>query len=373
MDGQANSKYFNWLTFFVLGVVMLISILVSEFTPEVFIESSNDLLLNNEAWNVHVKEMNPYNQVLYMDLELCSKSESWFKLLVQGTDQPSGLIGNLLINSENIEKFSCDKIRLFQLRIEYKKYLIDFNIVSSEKSKVIIGFENSDYVNFNIITKGIISSLCLMSSYLYSKLNIIKGNTKGTYAIILSIGTLLYVFPYKMLSVTWNYEFWNYIEMTGRLFYIQSLFTFCKSRTQLEKIENFVFLTMAGVFLVINSFSTAWFYFSLCLFGLLCWFFFKIYIKSVTSILLLDVTDRFELILEIFIVIFVLLGIQCGTFRLVPEYPKLETLNVMLISFFLVYLHWGHKLIKRPILTNSRKAFNEEESEMIDIPFSNYT
>ena len=206
MDVQLTNKYSNWLFFFVLSSLLAILVTFSTITPEILVENSFEFLSKTETWNVHVKDLTPYNQILFFDLELCSESKSWYKILVQGTDQPSGLIGNVVFDYEKTGELSCDKMRIFQLRLQYSKYLIEFSVTSSDRAKVTIGFENPEYVNFNIIIKGVIFTICLISTYLYIKTSPIRHDKKGLCVAILSASGLLYIFPFKMFSVQWNYE-----------------------------------------------------------------------------------------------------------------------------------------------------------------------
>lgn len=371
MDVQLTNKYSNWLFFFVLSALLAILVTFSTITPEILVENSFELLSKTETWNVQVKDLTPYNQVFFFELQLCSESKSWYKVLVQGTDQPSGLIGDVVIDSEKTGKFSCDKTRIFQLRTHYSKYLIEFNVLSSDKAKVTIGFYNPEYVNFNIIIKGVIFSICLISTYLYLKLSPIRSDKKGLCVAILSAAGLFYIFPFKMFSAQWNYEFWVYFEAFFRFVFIQSFFWFSKSKGEFKTSENFIIFGVSGVFTLINLLSDTWFYFSLCLFALLCWFFVKIYVNKVAGITALKLYEKFDLIFEVFVVVFILMGVQCGIFSVVPLYAQLETLYFMVISVFLVYTHWGLRFIRSTALKDMSKNIYVPESEMIDIPFSN--
>jgi hypothetical protein len=313
--------------------------------------------------NFEVEKMTSFNQVLVVDVLVCSEEKVWSILVVQASERLQATHGEVVWKDEKEGIFECEEKRWVVERVRFRKYFIHFGIAADSVTRIKIGFENPEFVNFFIVVRGFVFIVCFFSCYLAFRFSFVQLR-RGKGVLMLSFSCLIYAFPYKLGSVMWNFEIWRYFEVISRGGFLFVFFSFIKPEKPLSVRRNILFYITVVIFTSLNILSRAYLPITLFFFILLSLFLYSFYLERLKRIKNLSPESKIDLLVELFMVVFITLGVQSGLFSELRHYPSLETLSFLLIITFLLYIQWSIKFFENFL----PKTLNSCESEMISIP-----
>lgn len=347
-------------------------VLVAWATPEKLILHDFSLKSSTNIWNVEIKEVTNYNQLLFIDIKICPKDQIIYNLIIQATNQKSGTYGKNIYNKIKKTTLKCKKTRLYTERINYSNYLITFAYLSIQSPDLTIGYSNPDHLSYSILIKGLLFITSILSTYLCLRLSSPHTSKK---ILTISLSTILVTFPYNLCSILHNSSIWPISEHASILLYTLSFFLISPTSAPILQISSqrrvyyllpIIFYSSLSIFtysILFLSPSTT----SLILSSL------PILILQLTTLLpilsrllLLPLSQKLNLALDLFLKTQLLLSLSSKIF-ISASYPELETLSFTIFASFLLYCHWFKFLIKSasPLAAPIRPS----ESEMIS--FSN--
>ena len=357
------------------GVVLLwgvMLVLVAWATPEKLVLHDFDLKNSTMIWNVEIKDVTNYNQVLFIDIKICPKDQVFYNLIIQGTNQNSGTYGKSIYNKVKTATIKCKKTRLYTERVDYSKYLITFAYVSASSPHITIGYSNPDYLSYSTLIKGLLFTTTILSTYLCIRLSIPHTLKK---ILTISSATSLVSFPYNLCAIIWNSPIWSTAEHSSILLYTLSFFLISPSSPTLFPVSpasRASYLIPLLFFSSLSTFAYSALFLSpsvlnLSLFSLpFLLIQFKTLLPILSKLPLLPLSQKFNLVLDLLLKTQLLLSLSAGIFTS-TSYSQLETLSFTLFASFLLYCHWFKHLIKSSSPLGS--SIRSSESEMIS--FSN--
>lgn len=358
-----------------LSLLLLVSIIVSSNTPMLLIEYSSSIPKSSSTWIGSLTSLSTSNLILSLKITACSVSEAYLHIILSTYTSKSSLEGKTLHDISEFQSFPCENSLIFQTFITETKYILHVETHSIDSLALDLTYVNAEYTEFNILLKGILMQILIVSSIVYvmrlKKIEYSLWDLSGKYVLGISFIGIFFMFPYKVLLVQWNLPVLIGIDGIARVLFLCVLVGYQKFEGEQRVSYGFaVFIVAVFVFTMGNVFEVIGVYVSLLLLIVISSMLFKDYKEKIQKMLVESMNQKIDTCTTLFVIVLVLLGAQCQVFIMFPAYSELESLNIVILSGYIIYLQWTTSFSSESINKHLSRAlqFPFLESEMISLP-----
>jgi hypothetical protein len=363
--------HIGYRKFVVVSILLLLFVITLAISaPAALISKFHKLESGPTTWIGTIQELSAYNQQIAINLKLCSKESVFVSGKIEGFISTSVLEPGEVSKVEINKKLKCEETTLLKIWINYTKYFIQLSIISDSEGELSLNFANPDYITYKIVFKGLAFEVLLFSTVLARNVHIRLIKTSRSMnsitIMILSVFCVFSFFPYQLLGLQWSQNQFFYLEMCFRALVLLCLLAYLKLSQKLGDLKsNIVFFSLLSFYLAIILFSDSLFWLSIVTLGILAGAFIKIYASSIMEYLILKTENKIKLIIDLVVLVFTLLGLQCGVFAWTPSYSELEILGYYMLVSYILYLQWGIRVKTEPVENGANPllpaAYHESE------------
>src|SRR5574343_15883 len=92
---------------------VVLAVFLAWATPDRLILYEYYLGKSSNMWNVEIRDVTNFNQVLFFDIEICPKDSIYYKLFIQGTNINTGTYGKSIYEIQGQSTIECKKTNLY--------------------------------------------------------------------------------------------------------------------------------------------------------------------------------------------------------------------------------------------------------------------
>ena len=358
-------------------LIMFLSITVSMWAPDLRIEHNVVLSPESQTWSGSLRKVSTFNSVIYSTATVCSSSSAQFRVTLESYATDSVLESTNVEDTAIYKTFRCEKIKLFSVLVTEPRYMLSIETLDIDSFTFTFGYINSEYTEFIIKLKAVLMQLLIVTTAIFAlrlqQVKYSRWDSISKYTLLHSVACILYVFPFEFFAVIWNFEVWQVLNNISRVFFIGIVCGYPRySHNPTINLRLVMYATTIAVFVAGNVLEMINMYASIAALAAILVFLMFTYREQIRRLHIDSTAKKIHTCAELFIMVLLLLGTQCGVFILFPTYSQLESLCMIDLCAYTVYIQFVNSLTNDSICNYYAEALKPFviESEMIGIHIS---
>ena len=347
------------------------------WAPALHTEHNIVLSPESRTWSGSLSRVSTFNSIIYLTATVCSTSSGQFHVTLESYATDSTLESIKLQDKLIYKRFSCEEVSLFNVLVTEQKYMLSIETIDIDSFTFTLGYINSDYTDFIIKLKVVMMQVLVLTSLIFilrlGQIHYSQWDNLSKFTLLQSIACIMYVFPFEILAVIWNFTIWQVLNNVSRAFFVAIMIGYPKY-SQSTAVD-YRLVTYAGTvvaFVAGNVFEVINVYVSIVALAVLVGFLVIVYREKIQRLFIDSSGQRIYTCVELFIMVLLLLGTQCGVFILFPVYSELESLSVINLCAYTIFIQCANSVTGESISNYFAEALKPIiiESELIKINVS---